>query len=222
MISRYALYDIANISNRFSLEGLPKGIKPRYNISPTLEAPVILSENGKAVAKRMKWGLVPQGAKDTTAVFRYKTYMTTAEKVFAKHSSDSAVRSTRCIVPANGFFELSTKADKRAFYAQAKDVSLLAFAGIYRSWTDPEGAEHGTFSIITTEATSDIHQLSGRMPVILEKEDEARWIDPSVNDIGSLYSMLRPNPEGLVVMHEVGSDIHSKKINQATLVDSIK
>ena len=66
MISHYALYDIATLSKRFDLtEGLPKGIKPHYNNSPTIDAPVIVNREGTRIAKLMKWGLVANGAKDT-------------------------------------------------------------------------------------------------------------------------------------------------------------
>ena len=81
MISRYALYDTASLSSRFQLaEGLPKGIKPHYNLSPTASAPVVINRNGSRIVRPMKWGLVANGAKDTNSVFRYKTYNIPSEK----------------------------------------------------------------------------------------------------------------------------------------------
>jgi len=222
MISRYALSDIAAISKRFNIiQGLPKGVKPNYNISPTITAPVILSENGALVVKQMKWGLLSKGAKDTNSVFRYKTYNVPSETVLSKHSWDIAIRESRCIVPANGFYDLGSNGKKQAYYAKAKDGRLLGFAGIYSSWQDPEGVTHGTYSVITTGATDDMPLSTNRMPKIIMPEDEARWLDPTVTDISSIYDMLRSNPVDLVDAYEVGPAVHSPKASQASLIDRI-
>lgn len=222
MISRYALYNIAELSNHFDLtEGLPKGIKPRYNNSPTIDAPVILSQEGIRIIKLMKWGLVAKGAKDTSSVFRYKTYNIPSERIFSKHSWERAVHESRCLVPANGFYELSEGDEKRAYYVQPKDKTLFSFAGVYSSWENPEGIVHGTFSVITVDATHDMPDSSSRMPIIIKREDEARWLDPAVTDISSLYEMLRPYPNGLLAVNEVSSAVHSPKLNQSDLIDPI-
>jgi putative SOS response-associated peptidase YedK len=223
MISRYALYNIAELGNRFNLtEGLPKGVKPHYNNSPTISAPVIINHDGARIIKLMKWGLIAKGAKDTNSVFRYKTYNIPSENIFSRHSWELAVRQSRCLVPANGFYELNGSGKKRSYYAQLKDKSLFAFAGIYSSWQDPQGVVHGTYSVITTEATHDMPDSSSRMPVIIKHEDEARWLDPSVTDANSLYDMLRPYPNGLLEVHEVSPAVHSPKPNQPSLIDRIE
>jgi putative SOS response-associated peptidase YedK len=223
MISRYALYNIAELGNRFNLtEGLPKGVKPHYNNSPTISAPVIINHDGARIIKLMKWGLIAKGAKDTNSVFRYKTYNIPSENIFSRHSWELAVRQSRCLVPANGFYELNGSGKKRAYYVQLKDKSLFAFAGIYSSWQDPQGVVHGTYSVITTEATHDMPDSSSRMPVIIKHEDEARWLDPSVTDANSLYDMLRPYPNGLLEVHEVSPAVHSPKPNQPSLIDRIE
>lgn len=222
MISRYALYDIADVSNRFHIPGgLPKGVKPHYNNSPTITAPVIVSDNGVRVVKLMKWGLVPKGAKDTNAVFRYKTYNIPSETIFSRHSWEQAVRERRCLVPANGFYELNGSGKKRAFYAELKDKSLFAFAGVYSSWEDTEGTVHGTFSVITTEATAEMPDSRMRTPVVIAHDNEARWLDPTISDANSLYDMLRPNPGGLFNVYEVSPAVHSPKPNQPNLIERI-
>lgn len=221
MISRYALYDIANLSSRFHLaDGLPKGVKPHYNNSPTISAPVIIHENGVNIVKLMKWGLVAKGAKDTNSVFRYKTYNIPSETIFSKHSWGQAVRERRCLVPANGFYQLNGSGKKRAYYAQPSDASLLAFAGVYSSWQDPEGTVHGTFSIITTEAADNMPDSSIRMPIIIDPKDEGRWLDPAITDANAVYDMLRPHT-GELTVHEVSPAVHSPKPNHPQLIDHL-
>jgi len=222
MISRYALYDIAELSKRFAItEGLPKGVKPNYNVSPTVSAPVVISENGTPVVKLMTWGLMAKGAKDTNSVFRYKTYNHASENIFSRHSWEFAVRERRCLVPANGFYELNGSGKKRAFYAELKDKKVFALAGIYSEWEDAEGKTQGTYSLLTTESTSDMPRLSGRMPLIVDAENEAAWIDPTITDASSIYKMLRPNPADLFNVFEVSPAVHSPKPNSATLIDKL-
>ncbi|MBP7837660.1 SOS response-associated peptidase [Candidatus Saccharibacteria bacterium] len=218
MISRYALYDTSDLSDRFQLtEGLPKGIKPHYNFSPTVSAPIIINREGTHAVELMKWGLVAQGAKDTNSVFRYKTYNLPSEKILTRHSWERAVRESRCLVPANGFYELNGSGKKRAKYIQPKDKGLFAFAGVRSSWVDPEGTTHGMFSVITIESP----ESGGRMPVVIRREDEERWLDPTIRDASSLYDMLRVYPSELLEMYEVSPAVHSPKPNQPSLIERI-
>ncbi|MDN5274773.1 MAG: hypothetical protein JWP06_674 [Candidatus Saccharibacteria bacterium] len=219
MISRYSLYTTSDIRDRFVLaSGLPKGIKPRYNISPTLQVPVIVSRGDGVVAEQMGWGLTPKGVKDTNSVFRYKTYNVPSEKIFTKHSWATAVEHNRCLVPANGFYQLVGKGDERqAYYIQQKDTPLFAFAGIYSSWDDA-GVTRSTFSIITSDVPDSLRHIGDRMPVILSQSDETRWLDTSIIDTSSLFGMLRPISSEQILVTEVGIDIYSPKIDSPKLI----
>lgn len=223
MISRYSLYTTADIRDRFVLtSGLPKGVRPRYNIYPTLQAPVIISQNGHTKVEQMGWGLVPKGAKDTNSVFRYKTYNVPSEKILAKHSWETAVRHSRCLVPANGFYQLVGQGDeKQAYYVQLKDTPLFAFAGIYSTWDDA-GAMHSTYSIITSSAPHSLRHIGDRMPIILSQNEETRWLDASIADTNSLFDMLRPISSEQVFVTQVSAEIHSLKIDTPGLIAPIQ
>jgi len=219
MISRYALYDIAELSNRFQLsEGVPKGIKPHYNISPTTTAPIILNCKGSLIIKPMGWGLVAKGAKDTNSVFRYKTYNIQSERIFSRHSWERAIRESRCLVPANGFYVLNGSGKKRAFYVRPKDGTLFAFAAVYSSWVDPTGTSRSNYSIITIESAIEAPFCNTGVPIIIRREDEARWLDTAISDTSSLYSMLRATPSGLLDINEVSPAVHSPKPDDPTLI----
>jgi putative SOS response-associated peptidase YedK len=219
MISRYSLYTTADLRDRFSLaSGLPKGIKPHYNVHPTLQAPVIVNQNDQPVVEQMGWGLTPKGAKDTNSVFRYKTYNVPSEKILAKHSWATAVQHSRCLVPANGFYQLVGQGDeKKAFYIQLKDTPLFAFAGIYSTWDDA-GTARSTYSVITSDAPDSLRHIGDRMPIVLNQSEEARWLDTSVTDANALFDMLRPISSEQLFIAEVGTDIHSLKIDTPKLI----
>lgn len=222
MISRYSLYTTADLRDRFALEdGLPKGIKPRYNVHPTLQVPVVVRQNDRTVVEQMSWGLTPKGAKNTNSVFRYKTYNVPSEKILTKHSWETAVRHNRCLVPANGFYQLAGQGDeRRAQYIQLKDAPLMAFAGIYSTWDDA-GVARSTYSIITSEAPHLLRNFSDRMPIILSQNEEARWLDTSITDATALFDMLRPVASERLLVTEVGPEIHSLKIDTPKLITSL-
>lgn len=219
MISRYSLYTTADLRDRFSLaSGLPKGIKPRHNVHPTVQAPVIVSRDGNAVVEQMGWGLTPKGAKDTNSVFRYKTFNVPSEKILAKHSWETAVRHSRCLVPANGFYQLVGQGnEKQAYYFQLKGSPLFAFAGIYSTWDD-NGIARSTYSVITSDAPYSLRHIGDRMPIILSEGEEARWLDTSVTDANALFDMLRPISSEQLLVSEVSADIHSLKIDTPSLI----
>lgn len=224
MTSRYALYEIDKISKRFAPDsGVPKGVKPSYNISPTQVVPVIVSRGGVNQIEVMKWGFVPAGAKDTSAVFRYKTFNARSEGIFDKPTWSTAVRSQRCLIPANGFFEWKVSpTGKNPFYIHPADVSLFAFAGLYSAWTDPEGKVWGMCSIVTTNSASESDMMPSRLPVIVHPDDEADWLNPAIGDINSLYKIMRPFSPDLLTITRVDDAINSTKINKPFLINKLE
>lgn len=224
MPDRYTLTDTGTLSGRFSLaHGVPSGVRPSYNISPTQAVPVVFSKDGDRHMKRMKWGFVPANAKDTNSVFRYKTHQARSEDVFSKPTWQGAIRAQRCLVPASGFYAWRKAPDgKHAFYLHPTEQSLFGFAGIYSHWTDPEGTTHGIVAIITTPSDSGSDQIPSRLPVIVDPADESDWLDPTINDVSMLIKIMRPlTPEQLTVVR-VGDAINSTKVNSPALITPLK
>ncbi len=219
MAERYALYEIEKLRDRFTLpNGVPAGVKRSYNISPTQLGAVIVSRNGVATLERMKWGFVPATAKDGNSVFRYKTYLAKSEGIFSKPTWQESIRHSRCLVPANGFYEWQQTTDgKLPYYVRPTDQDLFAFAGIYSSWTDPQGETWGTYAIITT-----LYDRGPKKPlqraVILRPGDEAEWLNPAIDDMNTLYGLMRPTPDDVLRVHRVSPDVKNTKLNDERLI----
>lgn len=218
------MYEIDKISKRFAPDGgVPKGVKPSYNISPTQVVPVIVSRDGINQIEVMKWGFIPAGAQDASAVFRYKTFNARSEGIFDKPTWSTAIRSQRCLIPANGFFEWKiSSVGKNPFYIRPTDVALFAFAGLYSTWTDPEGTVWGICSIVTTNSASESDMMPSRLPVIVHPDDEADWLNPAIGDINSLYKIMRPFSPDLLTITRVDDAINSTKINKPFLINKLE
>ena len=222
MSERYALFEIENLRERYQLaNGVPKGVKASYNISPVQLAPVVVSRDGVNELVRMQWGLIPQGAKDTNSVFRYKTFNVKSEGILTKPATRELVSTQRCIVPVNGFYQwYQTPEGKQAYFVRVKNQPIFSLAGIYSSWTDPEGKVVETYSIVTTQPNVEIATISRRMPVILHPEDEASWLDPSLESVSTLYGLMGPYSDGQLHIKQVSSAIDSKKVDGPELISA--
>lgn len=220
MTTRYTLFEIENLSKRFDVaDGVPKGTKRHYNISPTTSAPVVVLLDGTRAFEQKVWGLIPQNAKDTSSVFRYKTFAARSEVIFKKPSLAKAIRAQRCLVPANGFYEWRFSGGKKVpYFVTLQEQPLFAMAGIYSSWTDPEGKEHGTYAVVTIDSHSSSSHTRIPRPVILRPDEESTWLDPAVTDMGALYSMMKPYTDDVLTFTEISDQIDSTKINSADLI----
>lgn len=223
MSSRYTLYEIDKLRDRFSLAGgVPKGVKPNYNISPTQLAPVIVFENGKNTMKLMKWGFIPKGSANANSVFRYKTFNTRSETIFSKNTTQNAIRTSRCLIPANGFYEWKkTASGKQPFYIKPTDQQVFAFAGIYSSWVDPEGVEWGTYSMIVINSGATDDMTPSQLPVIVEPEFEADWLNTEVDSMSMLYRVMRTYPASNLKISKVGSAVDSMKAKGPELIEAV-
>jgi len=223
MSSKYALYEIDKISKRFAPDsGVPKGVRPHYNVNPAQSVVAIVNRKGSNQIELMKWGFIPAGARDTNSIFRYKTYNAKSEAIFDKPTWSRAIREQRCLIPANGFFEWKNlETGKTPYYIQTADQSLFSFAGVYGTWTDPDGITWGMCSIITTASDTDNEMIPSRLPVIVRPEDEADWLSPTISDMNSIYKIMKPySPEQLKI-YRVSDDINSSKIDKPYLIERL-
>lgn len=218
MAERYTLYEIEKLRDRFALaNGVPEGVKRSYNISPTQLGAVIVKRDGVNVLERMKWGFIPATAKNNNSVFRYKTYLTKSEGIFSKSTWQESIRQNRCLIPANGYYEWQqTPGGKLPFYIRPIDQDLFAFAGVYSSWTDPDGKEWGTYAIVTAQSDRGLKRPFQR-PIILHPDAESDWLDATIADSSALYGLMRPTSEDKLRIHSVTPDVKNTKLNSDKL-----
>src|SRR6202166_1379233 len=78
---------------------------PRYNIAPTQPVPVIRQNPTEPIRKLplLRWGVIPSWMKDSSGA----TTMINArsEPAGTKPAFRDALKSRRCLIPADGFYE---------------------------------------------------------------------------------------------------------------------
>jgi len=148
---------------------------PTYNITPSQQIPVIAFKDGHRILSFMRWGLIPQWAKDEK--IGYRMFNARSETVFGKAAFCAAVKSRRCLIPASGFFEWKkTGKHNQPFYVTVRHRELFSFAGLWESWRKSADETITSCSILTTRANDLVARIHDRMPVIIAPEEYDKWI----------------------------------------------
>ncbi len=162
------------------------------------------------------WGLIPFWVKkvDDAEKIRTQTMNARAETLFDKPSFRNSVKNNRCLVPADGFFEWRYILGKNyPYYIYLKDKQLFSFAGLWDEWTNPETSEKlFTYTIITCEPNNllrKIHNKKKRMPVIIPRNKQQKWISNSLN-IDEIKDFLIPYPDEEMDAYTISRLITSK------------
>lgn len=222
MCGRFTLsHTLDQIAARFDAEVGPLlEAMPRYNIAPTQPVAVVL-QNGTRYIDVLKWGLVPSWAKDPSIGSRLINAR--AETLAEKPSFRTALARRRCLVPASGFYEWKEadnpeEGGKTPQFIHAKDGGLLAFAGLWDEWTEPDGSPLRTCTIITTAPNQLMASIHDRMPVILAPEDEGYWLDGNVSRPQDLLPLLVPAPADILDAYPVSRRVNSPAADDISLV----
>ncbi len=231
MCGRYSLTTAPEAMRAlFDYENLPN-LEPRYNVAPTqMVAVVRLAAAGRRELALLRWGLIPHWARDATMGARMINAR--AETVAAKPAFRDAFAQRRCLVPADGFYEWRTEdGRKQPFRIGMKGGGAFAFAGLWESWTAPDGADGAdgalapgevveTVTIITTEANEKLRPLHHRMPVILPAEAYASWLDAHApaNDAAAL---LRPFPAEPMAFYRVSTRLNAVRNDDPACIEPL-
>lgn len=112
MCGRFSLFSPARaLAEAFDQSGFPE-LAPRYNIAPTQSDPAVRAAGSGREAALLRWGLVPQWAKDA----RQAPINARAETVADKPTFRHALKKRRCLVPADGFFEWAAVGSRKQPY----------------------------------------------------------------------------------------------------------
>ena len=159
-------------------------------------------------AEMFRWGLIPPYAKDARVGSRMINAR--AEGVETNGLFRSALRARRCLVIADSFFEWRREGGARVpFRIGLKGWAPFAFAGLWGSWTSPEGERVDSFTIVTCPSNDLIEPIHDRMPVILSEADETAWLDPSPADPGALVGLLTPYPTERMEAYRVSPAVNA-------------
>jgi putative SOS response-associated peptidase YedK len=188
MCGRFALKaPPSELITRFELDACVD-FAPRYNIPPGTDIPVIRqSPEGERVLHLLRRGLIPHWSKDTS--IGAKLNNARGETVAQKPSFRDAFKRRRCLIPADGFYEWKPDGTyKQPYYISLKSGETMAMAGLWESWTAPDGSVLRTVCITTTGANALMAPIHDRMPVIIRPENWQDWLVEPVDQAEPLVT----------------------------------
>jgi putative SOS response-associated peptidase YedK len=203
-----------------------------YNVAPTKNVYAVLSrvpEEAERAVRQLRvvrWGLVPAWAKDPSVGSRMINAR--IETVAEKPSYRQAFAKRRCLLPADGYFEWmpveGDKKKKQPYYIRPEDGGVLAMAGLYEFWKDRTRDDDDplkwlvTCTVITTDAKDELGRIHDRMPMMIERERWAEWLDPKVTDAEQASRLLVPADSGRLTAVAVSTDVNNVRNNGPDLV----
>ncbi len=171
---------------------------PRDDVAPTQPIAIVRSAHGRKQFWLVRWGLAPAWVKDPSDFpLLINARMETAAE---KPAFRAAMRHRRCVIPADGYYEWKPLGaqGKQRYLIRRRDGTPMAFAGLWETWSDPEGGEIDTGAILTREANAKIKDVHGRMPALVEARDMDAWLDVQNIRVKEAVKLLRPVDEDIL------------------------
>lgn len=209
MCGRFTLRTPAkDVAAFFELGDVPDLVL-RYNIAPSQSVAAVRLNPaaGRRELVLLHWGLIPFWADDPK--IGYSTINARAETVSSKPSFRQAFKKRRCLIVADGFYEWQkTGGKKQPFLIHRQDDRPFAFAGLWERWKRDD-VEIESCTIIVTEPNDLLKPIHDRMPVILAPGDFDLWLDPTVDSLPRLESLLKPYPAEAMEAYPVSTGVNN-------------
>jgi putative SOS response-associated peptidase YedK len=223
--------EIERAWNARRTSGLPMACN--YNTSPSADIPILCKRDRSIAIATAAWGLVPpwwKTAAPPTASFNARLEEA-ADKPMWRHP----MRFSRCLVPAEGWFEWKalTRPDpktgkakpyKQPYFFHRPGNALLCFAGLMSTRTTPEqDTPLVTCAILTTAATGTLAGIHERMPVVLDDAAFAEWLDPGRTQVGEAEATIRRFIRtAYCVRHPVGVAVNDARAQGPQLLEKAR
>jgi putative SOS response-associated peptidase YedK len=219
MCGRYAITLAPDTYREFY--GYPEqpNFPPRFNVAPTQPVPIVMEEKGARHFMLVRWGFLPSWVKDPRdfpLVINAR-----GETLETKPTFKAALRRRRCIFLADGFYEWQRHGREKApFLIRPRNRGPMPLAGLWETYTDPNGGEIDTAAIVTTDANGTLSAVHDRMPVILSPDDIGAWLDVR-DERADVMGLVRPCPEDWLDVVPVSSRVNKVENDDSSVQEPL-
>ena len=205
------------------------GFTQHFNIAPTSQIPIIYPGDDGLELHMARWGLVPFWWKQPK--MPPFTFNARIEEAASKPMWRQVVKTSRCLIPAIGWYEWKAvaatdrmtgeiKTVKQPYFIHLPGRQVFAFAGLMCRWKASESeAAILTAAIITRAAKGPAVEVHERMPLILPKNAEAAWMDSKQTDGQAALDLAQEVAVTAVVHYPVSSRVNNSKRAGAELIE---
>ncbi|MBJ8338388.1 SOS response-associated peptidase [Antrihabitans sp. YC3-6] len=214
----------------------PEEEGPNFNVAPTTKVVAVVKRHDRADPdagaalriRRMRWGLIPRWTKPAEPGVPAKgkpLFNARADTATTTPAFRDAVKTKRCLVPMDGWYEWLTepgpdgKPAKVPFFMTPADGSRLYMAGLWSVWRDGDRPPLLSCTILTTDSVGELARIHNRMPLIMPSDAWDRWLDPDHADVAGLLESPSEDQVAQLEIRQVSPKVNSVKNNSADLVD---
>ncbi|UCD27440.1 MAG: SOS response-associated peptidase [Planctomycetota bacterium] len=221
MCGRFTLIDPEMVVEEFEPDEIECDLGgSRYNVAPTQKVLGLMVRSSRRILLEFQWGLVPAWARDPSMGGRMINAR--AETLAEKPAFKSAFQRSRCLVPADGFYEWGKRGGKKQpMWIRVDGGRPFAFAGLYEIWHPGQDDEISSCTIITTEPNHLMRTIHHRMPVILPEQTRDRWLDPDLTDQAELLGMLKPFDARRMEVRPVSDYVNSTRHDGPRCIEQV-
>ena len=179
-----------------------------YNAHPTQKLPIIKSYTNGKTLESYEWGLVPPWSKKLD---KFKPLINARlETLMEKITFKNLIQTSRCLVPADGYYEWKRdEKQKIPYYFTRQDKELMFFAAIH---------QNNQFCIITKEATPKVKDIHHREPFIINQNQISNYLNIKKEAISLLESFKTPE----LKYHKILKDVNNPINNDPSLINILK
>lgn len=194
--------------------------RPRWNVAPTQEVPVLRVDDEGRRLDALRWGLVPWWADDPRIGNRL---INARSETVAKQRAfrDAFSRGQRCLVPVDGFYEWrNDPGGKTPHWITRPDRGIFTLAGLWDRWKDPGGGQIRSFVILTAEPSPEVAPIHDRMPLVVPAAERSVWLDPAA-DPAAVDAMIRSMEPGELEAWPVSTLVNRPANDGPELLDGV-
>jgi putative SOS response-associated peptidase YedK len=222
------------VAERFDAEPV-RPLEPRYNVAPGQAHPVVRNDDPDAI-RFPTWGLVPQWASESDGAGSRANaghINARAETLAEKPSFREAFAERRCLVLADGFYDWKeAPTEKQPYRIEREGREPMALAGLWEPARSDE-SEQGrgsaaTFTVVTTEPNEVVEPVHHRMPVVLDPNEEERWLrgggregDSTGADPEEVADLLDPYPAAEMRAYPVSSMVNDPANDSPAVIEEV-
>lgn len=217
MCGRYVLKtDGEELQARFGFRSQSDEPYVSYNIAPGRLIPSIFNKiGGERALGAVRWGLeMGQGNRPLINA--------RAETVETKQSFSQAFRHSRCIVPADAFYEWSRHAGQALPHLiEVDDGKTFGMAALMVATGRGDQTTDLRVVIITTESSPALRAIHHRMPAVLAPNTYDMWLGTPPARCSELRRILAPLPDGLLSHRRVSTRVNNAGNDSPELMEEI-
>lgn len=190
------------------------GYTPRFNIAPGQPLEIITNEAPHEI-DQFHWGLIPFWADEPEeGIVNARSETADEKRVF-----QNAWESRPCLVLSSGFYEWqeANGGPKQPYWIHREDAPAFAMAGLWEVW-EGNGVSISCVTILTTNPDELMKPIHDRMPVVLPRNDEERWLTA---DPDERKSMCAPYPDDDLTAYQISTRVNSPSNDDPSVIEPL-